>query len=105
VQAKWNDGFWYKAQITKVGTETPPMFDVHYLEYGNNEKVAESDISFATGTEKWEVGDLCEARWSEDNQWYEAVIDSLMPEGFASGIYLPSPTTLPSCGRADINSN
>lgn len=81
VRAKWEDGEWYNAKITEI-LPGKKDFRVHYTDYGNDGEVKLEDVE-PLKTEHppvWMVGDLCEAKWSEDGQWYDAEIVALLPD-------------------------
>ena len=84
------DSVWYRARIDIV--HDGPTYKVTYLEYGNEEVLPESSIRAATqqpqpvlpqvaAVQAFQVGEKCEAVFSEDQQWYNAVIDLISPDG------------------------
>ncbi|KAG0718388.1 Survival of motor neuron-related-splicing factor 30 [Chionoecetes opilio] len=48
-------------------------------------------------TKAWKVGDACMAVWSEDSQWYDAVIDAITDDGLVA-------LTFDGFGNSDVTS-
>ena len=69
VEARWTDNVWYKATITSILSLR--RYLVTFSEYGNIDIVKADAVR---ASPEWVVGDICEARWSEDGIWYKAEI-------------------------------
>jgi len=88
------DGEWYNAVV--VGYSGNKV-QVSFLEFSALEELPESNLrpiqqqnsilpvqetpSTSSSSHGWKVGDACEACFSEDGVWYEAVIDKISPDG------------------------
>merc|ERR1719341_356041 len=100
--AKWSeDGVWYRAKVDKMEGEA---VEVTFLDYGNTELVATSNIvhtrlqipagedidEFVEEIEEkvkvdapvgFRIGDVAIAKWTEDEVWYNAKVDEIRAEG------------------------
>merc|ERR1719450_508150 len=102
VVAKWSeDEVWYNAKVQSINNE---VYEVLFIDYGNSahvklEHVLKSALDIPTTDcideyveinvedsqplvldhpSQWPNGSVCIAQWSEDNIWYNAVVESML---------------------------
>ena len=76
VAAKWSDGEYYLAKITKI---TDGQFDVDY-EDGSQGTVAETDLKIVPAKPKLAKGDKVLAVWS-GSKFYPGTVTEVKPKG------------------------
>jgi len=98
-EACWTeDNIWYTARIVALSPHGDRV-TVVFPEYGNQDTVTLDRVRpapRAAGAPKWKRGDVCEARWTVDNVWYKAVVDSVAPDGRHFSV------TFPEYGNSDV---
>lgn len=74
-----------KGDLQEVITLTTNLLEAQASAAGSNAgHGSQSSSAEASAVKAWKVGDECLAMWSEDSQWYDAVIDAITDDGLVA---------------------
>ena len=76
VESLWEDGIWYASTVTQIDLESPggPFYLVLFDDFGNDQVCQGNQLRWRSHDRIFAVGDMCECKWVEDEQYYLAQV-------------------------------
>jgi hypothetical protein len=76
VESLWEDGIWYASTVSQLDLESPggPFFLVVFDDFGNDQVCVGSQLRLRSSERIFNVGDICECKWVEDETFYRAQV-------------------------------
>jgi hypothetical protein len=77
VESLWEDGMWYASTVTQLDLESEggPFFLVLFDDFGNDQVCQGSQLRYRNNERMFNVGDMCECKWVEDETYYTAQVE------------------------------